>query len=231
MQPASRQQAQSLKAIVENITSASEDIKIIRLRPVKPFSWLAGQHINIGFGGLAPRPYSIANAPGGNVIEIHIKRGKGDASRYVMDDLAKGEEVVFSGPEGQKVYRGDIEGPILALAGGLGIAPIRAIAEAAFSGGFAHPFTLYWSTSDAGEKYLSDYFEQLAAAHENFTFHPVTGRLTEIIKTLGDLSDCQIYVSGPPAMIAASIPLLREKGAQAGKIGYDRHPEADAPKP
>lgn len=224
---------ETIKAFVSAIIPVAPDIRIIRLRPEKTFSWRAGQYVNISFGGFAPRAYSIAVAPGSGGLEVHIKRGKGDASSYVMDRLAEGEEVVLSGPEGTSVYDESIDAPVLALAGGLGIAPIKAIAEAAAERGFTHPFILYWGTSNVAERYLNDYFEAMAAAHANFVFHAVTGYpVTEVIaRDLDDISAYYIYISGPPAMIAATVPLLRGKGADPARISYDRHPEAADLKP
>lgn len=221
-------QPKLIKATVTGIVAVAENIRIVRLHPAQKLSWLPGQYLNIGFGGLAPRAYSIASAPGSGSIEIHVKRGKGEASGYVMNRLAEGEEVFVSEPQGDNVYRENMRGPILALAGGLGIAPVKAIAEAALGNGFAQPFILYWGTAEPGEEYLNDLFKELADAHGNFTFHPVSGYpVTDVIsRDFDDLGAYQIYVSGPPAMIAAAVPLLREKGANPGKISYDRHPEA-----
>jgi len=217
-----------VRASVTGIDPVAADIRLVRLRPETPLRWLAGQYVNISFGGLAPRAYSIASAPGDDLLEIHIKRGKGEASQYVLDSLAEGEQVLLSAPEGLNVFDDSIDCPILALAGGLGIAPLKAIAETALKGGFTHPFTLYWGTTDPGERYIESVFRALAGTYANFTFIPVDGRhVTDVIsQDFDDLGAYHVYISGPPAMIAAAVPLLRDKKADPAKISYDRHPEA-----
>lgn len=225
---ATKDSKQEMNATVTAIEAVGDDIKIIRLRPALPFTWQAGQYLNISFGDLPVRAYSIANAPGHNELEIHIKRGKGDASLYVMDKLSAGEQVTISGPEGSSVYDDVIDEPVLAIAGGLGIAPLKAITEQALHAGHHKPFILCWGTSSPEEKYLQDYFEDFAAAHGHFTFIAVHGRpITEAVtENFGHLGDHRIFISGPPAMIGALVPLLRDKGATPEKISYDRHPEA-----
>lgn len=221
------QSAQAYKATVEKVESVRDNIKIITLRPEQPFAYQAGQYININFSDFKPRSYSIACAPK-DTIEIHIKRGKGNASNYVMDSLHEGEEITFTGPQGSNIYQDNIDGPILAIAGGLGITPIKAIAEEACGKNFAHPFILYWGTIDEQEHYLETYFQDLAKTHQSLDFVPVTGNdMRDIIsKNFHDLGTYHIYVSGPPAMIGAIIPLLLDKGADRTKISYDQHPEA-----
>lgn len=216
------------KATIARIEAPREDIRILTLRPATPFSWQAGQYINISFGALPARAYSIANAPNGNP-EIHIKRGKGTVSAYVMDTLKKGDPVSFTAPEGNSVYSDAIDSPVLAIAGGLGIAPIKAIAEEALRRGFTHPFILYWSAASACEHYIDTYFKALAAQHKNFSFIPVEGSLAPALieqALTGDPACWHIFISGPPAMIGTMIACVREKGADPAKIRYDRHPEA-----
>ncbi|PJB69809.1 MAG: hypothetical protein CO093_09450 [Alphaproteobacteria bacterium CG_4_9_14_3_um_filter_47_13] len=217
-------------ATITDILAVHEDIRILVLRPDTPFTWQAGQYINISVGGLPARPYSIASAPG-HSLEIHIKRGKGNASAYVMDRIQKNETVLFSEPEGRSVFNETINGPVLALAGGLGIAPIKAIAEQAFRTGFSHPFTLYWSATSESEHYIDENFKMLAREHDNFKFVPLTGRVMSAIieKDIPHLKDWRVYLSGSPAMMAALVPVLLAKGADLENISYDRHPEAEIP--
>ncbi len=220
-------------AIVHEIKDIGDDVRIIRLRPQNAFSYKAGQYINISFNNLPSRPYSIAVAPDGSMLEIHIKRGKGPASLYALDKLKPGEEIEFSGPGGHSWYDENRPEPIVAIAGGLGIAPIKAIAEQAMQAEKPLPFTLYWGTFTAEERYLEDYFKEMAAKHGAFDYHPVIGDHvgTSALQDIEDFGAFHVFVSGPPGMISDIIPRLLDKGAQRDKISYDRHPEAAKMKP
>lgn len=217
------------RATVRSIQAVRDNIRILRLEPQEPLVFRAGQYIDISFGGLPARSYSIANPPGEGYLDIHIKRGNGDASRYAMDVLQEGDGITFFGPYGDSLYDDAVTGPVLALAGGLGVAPIRAMAGEAAKKGRAAPFVLLWSTADDNEKYLGDDFRAMETRHSHFEFVPVAGgRLADALaaRTIPDPGAWTFYVSGPPDMISAMIPLLLAKGADRSKIHYDRHPEA-----
>ncbi len=215
-------------AAVTAITKAAEDIAVITVTPAKPFSYQAGQYVFIRFGDLPPRPYSIANAPGSGDLEIHVKKSGGPVSRFVTESLQTGTNVQISPAQGTSILSAGTAGPVLAVAGGLGITPIKAMAEAALRHDPAAPFILYWGTQTAAERYLDDYFVMLDEHHDDFSYRPVTGRsVTGILAgTDENLATSTIYLSGPPAMISATIPVLLDKGARREKISYDRHPEA-----
>ncbi|MCB9990341.1 MAG: hypothetical protein H6867_03045 [Rhodospirillales bacterium] len=213
---------------VISIDTVAPDVKIIKLAPVQGFTYKAGQYIDICFGGLERRPYSLAAAPGETPLEIHIKRGKGEVSRYVMDELNPGDPVNFTGPGGNNFYDPQRRDPILALAGGLGVAPVKAITEQALKEKTPHPVTLYWGTVSEDERYLDPYFKKLAQAYGHFNYNPVSGDHVgnRACADITDFSPYQIFVSGPPAMLHHILPLLLDNGADRGKIHYDRHPEA-----
>lgn len=217
----------SYRAKVTGVEDAASDIRIIRLRPAEPFSYKAGQYIHISFNGLETRPYSIASAPGSNEIEVHIKRGKGPASTYALEKLVTGEEVRFTGPGGQSWYDENSRAPVVAIAGGLGIAPIKAITEQAMAAKTPPSFTLYWGTFTAEERYLEEFFQRMAH-NDAFQYYPVTGdHVGDIaLKNIPDFADYQVYVSGPPAMISDLVPRLIAQGAKKDRIRFDNHPEA-----
>lgn len=218
----------TVQATVESVTQVHDDIRVFRLKFADPYLYEAGQYAYVSFNDLPSRPYSIASRPDGNSLEIHIKRGKSDASQNIMDDVKAGDEALVSAPQGVSTYGSAQGDPVLAIAGGLGIAPLKAIIEQAVHDGYGAPITLYWGTADAGEQYLRSYFEDLAAGYDGFTFRVVTGgSVTDAaLRGVDDLSDTHVFISGSTAMISHAIPLLLDKKADRSKISYDKHPEA-----
>lgn len=216
------------KAVIESVDNVHGDIRVFRLRPEQPYAFEAGQYAYIAFNDLPLRPYSLASRPGQDVLEVHIKRGVSAASAHIMDDVMAGDTVMLSAPQGYSTYNSAKGDPVIAIAGGLGIAPLKSIVEQAMCEAYSAKITLYWGTADAGEQYLRSYFEDLARTHDNFEFHVVTGgSVTEAaLQDFGDLSAHHVFLSGSPAMISHAIPLLLDKKADRSKISYDKHPEA-----
>lgn len=227
-----------MKATLIARQNLHNDIKALIFKPAQNFTYQAGQYVEIAFGGFSPRAYSIAGAPNDrNELEIHIKDfGPGGASHFATNELKIGASVEMSGPYGNCTRaRADQDRPVLIIAGGLGITPLRAIIDDilhndSHDDSRAPPVTLYWGTRTEEELYLRDYFEDLAQNHKNFTFVPVIDDPVGPVAAAHyrGLEKACIFLAGPPAMISSTIKLLRDGGADAGHIHYDTHPEAAA---
>ena len=95
----------------------------------------AGQHLDVRLtaadGYQAERSYSIASAPGDANVTITVERlDDGEVSPYLTDELRVGDELELRGPiGGWFTWRPEDGegGPLLLVAGGSGIAPLRAM--------------------------------------------------------------------------------------------------------
>ena len=92
----------------------------------------AGQHVDIRLtdedGYVAERSYSIASAPGEPVAITVERLDDGEVSPYLTDELRAGDDLVLRGPiGGYFVWEPDDGGPLLLLAGGSGVVPLRSI--------------------------------------------------------------------------------------------------------
>jgi ferredoxin-NADP reductase len=91
-----------------------------------------GQHVDIRLtaddGYQAERAYSIASAPG-EPLAITVERLEdGEVSPYLTQEARAGDEFEVRGPiGGYFVWQPAFGGPLLLLAGGSGIVPLRAI--------------------------------------------------------------------------------------------------------
>lgn len=207
------------------------EIFLLRIRPPAGFSYKAGQYVDIGFGKLAPRSYSIANAPGEDTIEIHIKRTRGEVGLFVASVLRAGDTVTLSAAKGGSAFDPADKRPLLLIAGGVGFTPLKAIAEAALRRDPDAPVHFFWGTERADEKYMRDYFRDMADQYDGFDFHDINGTPVgaATAATFDSLADFRIYMAGPPAMIDTTLPLLLARGARADAIFYDRAPSPPLP--
>ncbi len=132
--------------------------------------------------------------------------------------------MLVEGPFGSSYLREQYAGPILCVAGGSCLAPIKGIVEAAIAQGIKQPIHVYFGARSNRDLYLVDHFEGLAQRHPNLTFTPVlsdaplearwrTGFVTDTIAK--DLQDCdgwKAYVAGPPPMVEAARQIVTERG-------------------
>lgn len=218
------------------IEDATHDIKRLKLAILSggPFAFSCGQYCSLAFAGQKPRDYSMANTPDEAELEFHIRRVTGGgASAYVATSLALGETVHLEGPFGTSYLRDAHRGPIVAAAGGSGLAPIKSIIETALAKGMAQDIRLYFGVRAERDLYLEWRFHDLEFRHGNFRFVPVlsdpqgaTSRRTGFVHTaiaadFTTLDGAKLYVAGPPPMVRAVQESVAARGVQRENIHAD----------
>ena len=176
----------------------------------------------------------MANWPGDPELEFHIRRVPGGAAtERIHGRISVGDRVRVEGPFGSSYLREKHAGPILCVAGGSGLAPIKSIVETALADGMRQPIHIYFGVRTARDLYLSDHFERLEARHTNVTFTPIlsqaphqrawrSGLVTEAVaQDLKDLDGWKAYVAGPPAMVEAAMQVTSERGLRAADLHAD----------
>lgn len=214
---------------VAALDRVTHDITRVRLsiEAGGPFDFTAGQYARVHFADLPPRDYSMANLPtdagGDGTLEFHIRIvTDGGVSTFVHNDLKVGDEVRVEGPYGISYLRAKHTGPIVALAGGSGLAPVKSIVESALAAGAEQPIHMYFGVRAEADVYLEDHFQALAAAHGNFTFEVIlsepdgdtarrTGFLVDIVaEDFKDLDGAKAYLAGPPVMVETCVGRLKD---------------------
>ena len=216
-----------LECRVGAIEQATHDIRILRLKTTNggPFDYTAGQYAALTFAGLPPRDFSMASAPGADLLEFHIRLTAGGlVSGHVMAELAVGDVVELRGPMGTAHYRENHRGPILLLAGGSGLAPIKAIVESALAGGARQEMFLYFGARTERDICLEDHFKGLAKRHPGLDYTVVlsepddatdrrTGFLADAVTAdFADLDGYKAYLAGPPVMVESCTQVLTATG-------------------
>jgi ferredoxin len=122
------------EGIVTALVGLTHDIRGVRLRLADraAFDFLPGQYVRFTMEGAPPRDYSIASRPDADEIELEV-RGvpRGRTSSRILFALRVGDRVRVEGPFGSAFLRPAHDGPIVAVAQGSGLAPIRSIVERA----------------------------------------------------------------------------------------------------
>jgi len=220
---------------VAAVDRATHDIMRIRLEIASggPFAFSAGQFASVTFEDCPPRDYSIANMPGDPILEFHVRLTPGGAtSAHVSDRLKAGDPVRVEGPFGSSYLRESHRGPIVVVAGGSGMAPMKSVVERALQKALPQPIHFYFGVRAVRDLYLHEHFARLAAMHENLSFIPVvreaapagmrSGLVHDAIGQDFDTFDgCKAYLAGPPAMVEAAARLFEQRGMRRLDIHAD----------
>jgi CDP-4-dehydro-6-deoxyglucose reductase/ferredoxin-NAD(P)+ reductase (naphthalene dioxygenase ferredoxin-specific) len=221
-------------ARVEAIVDATHDVRIVRLVvDGDRLTYSAGQFVRLSFADFPARDYSIANAPGLDTLEFHIRRESDEGvSGHVARALAVGDRVDIDGPHGAAYLRPGHTGPLIAIAGGSGLAPMKSIVEAALKADHPGPIWLFFGVRKARDLYLTDYFESIAADHRHFRFVLVlsepedendhrVGLVGDVAGIEAPLVGAKTYIAGPPAMAEHAMAIVAERGVAPGDIHAD----------
>lgn len=185
---------------IESISSFTDSVYRILLRPQTPMMFSAGQYCLIHMGEDDKRPFSIASAAHEtDVIELHIGADKSNSYAYeVFEKLSDNKTIEVSGGVGDAFYRGsepehntnlDNKTTIL-VAGGTGFSYTYSILKQALYLSQIHlsqnqtstqhrqsapssEIVLYWGARNERDFYLVDVLRKLEKNHAHFTFIPV----------------------------------------------------------
>ncbi len=225
-----------LNCRVTAIEDVTHDIKHIQLviDGADPLAFTPGQYAQLTFQGSPTRDYSMASGPGERELKFHIRRVPGGAATERIHALLKlGDIVLVEGPFGFSYLREQHAGPILCVAGGSGLAPIKGIVEAAIALGMKQPIHVYFGVRSDRDLYLVDHFEELAQRYPNLTFTPVlsdapfggrwrTGFVTDAVaEDLQDFDGWKAYVAGPPPMVEAAMQISTARGLRSEDLHAD----------
>jgi ferredoxin-NAD(P)+ reductase (naphthalene dioxygenase ferredoxin-specific) len=221
-------------ACVIRIERAAPDITVISmaLESSAPLQFSAGQYAELAFPGCPWRHYSMANQPGADVLEFHVRHiENGTASGYVARDLKVGDKVYLRGPMGTAHLRARHTGPIVAIAGGSGLAPIVSILGAAAALNLAQPIQLYFSARSEQDLYREEQIHALVERHPNIVYRPVFPRdagdrnrraLREILeRDLADLQEWKAYLAGSPQLVDGVSEILTARGLRPDNCHAD----------
>src|SRR4029453_15010026 len=115
----------------------------------------AGQHLDVRLtaedGYRAEREYSIAAAPGEPVAITVERLEDGEVSPYLTEELREGDGLELRGPiGGHFVWGPENGGPLLLIAGGSGVVPLRAMLRHRQRSGNDLPVRLVYSSRSLG---------------------------------------------------------------------------------
>jgi ferredoxin-NADP reductase len=135
------------------VTAVADETPSVRTIELAVPDWpghRAGQHLDVRLtaedGYTAERSYSIASGPGEPVAITVERLDDGEVSPYLTGELRPGDELELRGPVGGYfVWEAMDGGPLLLVAGGSGIVPLRAMLREHRRSGSDAPVRLLYS--------------------------------------------------------------------------------------
>jgi Na+-transporting NADH:ubiquinone oxidoreductase subunit F len=195
------------------------------------------------------RAYSMANYPeekGMVMLNVRVATPPprmagippGIMSSYIFG-LKEGDYVTISGPYGE-FFAKKTKAEMVFIGGGAGMAPMRAhIFDQLKRLGSDRKMSFWYGARSRREMFYHEEFEELAAKHENFSWHialsdPLpedewqgeTGFIHEVLyqnylREHPAPEDIEYYICGPPMMTQAVLKMLHDLGVEKENILLD----------
>lgn len=226
--------AMSLEVV--SVRSLCTGVRELRLRgeglELRPY--LPGQYLNIVLEDRA-RSFSMATASAqNNELRLFIREiAQGYFTQQLLPLFVEGQVLHVEMPLGTFYYRERDWRPMVFIATGTGIAPIRAILESLLDNEDCPPIHLYWGVRHEQDLYQRAEFDEWSERLSDFVFTPVLsqphsewkGRVgyvqDAVCADYEDGSEHAFYLCGAPEMIEDAKVKLKARGANSEFIYAD----------
>jgi Na+-transporting NADH:ubiquinone oxidoreductase subunit F len=158
----------------------------------------------------------------------------GICTTFLHEHLKEGDEITFAGPFGDfYLHEGGDE--LIFIAGGSGLAPIRSLVLDILEKNLDKKMKFFFGAVRKRDLYYLDFFRELEAKYDNFTYIPALsgatpedewtgdeGLITDVVaRHVPDAEGRQAYLCGSPGMINACIQVLTRIGFGRDAIFFD----------
>lgn len=230
--------------MVVKVIRESDDVTSLLLAPVEPpdlpppaaGSFVVLRLARTGAGTPLTRSYSISNVGEDGMYRVSIKRGTGDGSRYIHDNVHAGDVLEVSAPRGTFHLQAGNQ-PTVFLSAGIGITPVLGMLHQLVADGGAANRDVYWiyGARNGSEhpfaaevRHLLDAlphvhtlvaYSQPRAEDQLGRDFDVAERISaSTIQRLGVPITAQFYLCGPSGFMSALIADLNGIGVPSGNI-------------
>lgn len=196
--------------------------------------YLPGQYMNVHLADGRHRSFSMASMPQGEHVDFHVRRiPGGQFTDRSISALQEGQTLDVEIPLGTFRLHSEDDRPLVMVATGTGLAPIKAMLESLMDNDDCPPVSLYWGVRHAHELYLHDEIQRWGERLYDFHYVPVLSQAAEgwsgrrgyvqqaVLSDLGDLSEHAVYLCGSPIMIADAKSAFLAHGASLEHLYTD----------
>lgn len=224
------------RAVVRGVRPLSADVLHVELElpEAGALDYRPGQYLKLVAGDGLARSFSMASVPSAGRVDLHVRRIPGGAfTDGVLPRLQAGDGVEVELPLGSFFYRPRDYRPLLMVATGTGLAPIKAILESLMDDPDCPPVSLYWGMRQPDDLYLHADIPAWGERLYDFQYVPVLSRAGDgwqgrrgyvhdaALADLGDLSEHAVYLCGSPNMIRDARAAFVAHGASPNHLYSD----------
>ena len=237
--------ARQYRGIVRRVADPAPGLREIDIDLEDPpsMSFRAGQYVQFVVPGTEndPQPlyraYSMASPPSqsGRLTLLFARVPQGACTTFVFERLQVGQAVSVNGPFGS-FYLKEGTRPLVFVAGGSGIAPIRAMLLDLAERGDRRDVTFLFSARTRADLVYTDDLRMLGQRLPGLRFIPVLSRpqpqdlwegerggLPAVLpRVLPSLEDHEAYLCGGPGLIDASIGAMKTRGLADERVFFDK---------
>ena len=232
------------EAVIDRIEQRTPRVKSFFLRaPIARHD--AGQHVDVRLtapdGYAAQRSYSIASAPGADTIELALERlDDGEVSTFLHDVAIPGDTIELRGPiGGHFIWRPELGGPLLLVAGGSGMAPLMSMLRARAASSLETDVLLIYSARTWDDLIFRDELLEMERVDSRFAMVITTTRelprrpndlnarldaerLRTIVEGWGQ-APAHVYVCGSTAFVEVVTQSLIADGIAPERVRTERY--------
>jgi NAD(P)H-flavin reductase len=200
-----------------------------------PMPYRPGQYARVEVPGQPGvwRPYSLTGVPRrDNVVELHVRaKSHNGVSGALVYQTAVGDKVRIARAEGEMGLPASGQ-DLLMIAGDTGVVPLKALLTELAATGDPRSAVLFWGVRNLSELYDVDDLMDIARACRRATVIPVisegeagpyaSGLVTDAVAAYGEWSGHEVYLAGPPLMLAVTSAALQDLGVAPERIHHDK---------
>ena len=222
-----------MQVCLEHIETLGPHIKTFWFRPEKSVYYIAGQFTELYLPHQADergmrRWFTLSSSPTEELLAIttHIQPISGSSFKQQLAALRPGATLHLADPMGDFVLPKDPGIPLLFVAAGLGITPVRSIVKWLHDKGERRRIKLLYKVSEPEDLAFIELFKNYP-----LDFVPIitkqSGRLTaeKIVHEIQAVEgEPLIYISGPEQMVETLYKELQTKGIHPNRLVGDYFP-------
>ncbi|MGH3388055.1 MAG: globin domain-containing protein [Actinomadura sp.] len=211
------------------------DIAVVTVRPAQPLPYAPGQHVSVQVSRWPRvwRQYSVANAPRGDgTLRLHVRAlPAGWVSGALVRRTRVGDTLLLGPARGTMTLDPGSDRDLLCVAGGTGLAPMRALVEQVIASAKRRNTRLIFGARTERDLYDLVELRRLQSAHPWLRVIPVVsaepgydglnGLAPDALDRLRGPEDHDVYVAGPTEMITHTVDRLQRLGVPPGQIHHD----------
>jgi NAD(P)H-flavin reductase/hemoglobin-like flavoprotein len=209
----------------------SPSLAVLRIRPDQPLRYRAGQYLPVQIARWPRtwRNFSIANAPRADgLLDLHVRAVPGGmVSNSLVHHCQAGDTILLGPARGDLAVPADQERDLVCIAGGSGLAPVKAIIEeviaTARDGGSRPAISLFVGAQRTEDLYDLPALRAMETAYPPLTVIPVVsadpgfpgvrGLLPTVVRQRASCAGREVYVCGPDAMVLETKRFLARRSA------------------